>query len=89
MRSTRGGAFTLIELLVVIVIIAIVAAMLFPVLASARESARQTAQCVTGKAGIGPLGQAVVIAWPVDSAQPVMTGSGAQEASPTNPGAGE
>lgn len=36
-------AFTLIELLVVIAIIAILAAILFPVFASAREKARQTA----------------------------------------------
>ena len=35
-------AFTLIELLVVIAIIAIIAAILFPVLAKAREKARQT-----------------------------------------------
>ncbi len=40
-RATRG--FTLIELLVVIAIIALLAAILFPVFASAREKARQTA----------------------------------------------
>src|SRR5687768_2205581 len=40
-RSRRG--FTLIELLVVIAIIAILAAILFPVFASARESARKSA----------------------------------------------
>jgi len=39
-------AFTLIELLVVIAIIAILAAILFPVFASARESARKT-QCLS------------------------------------------
>lgn len=39
----RKYAFTLIELLVVIAIIAILAAILFPVFASAREKARQTA----------------------------------------------
>ena len=42
MWSNRRG-FTLIELLVVIAIIAILAAILFPVFASARESARKTA----------------------------------------------
>jgi prepilin-type N-terminal cleavage/methylation domain-containing protein/prepilin-type processing-associated H-X9-DG protein len=40
MRRTKG--FTLIELLVVIAIIGILAGMLFPVFASARESARRT-----------------------------------------------
>jgi prepilin-type N-terminal cleavage/methylation domain-containing protein/prepilin-type processing-associated H-X9-DG protein len=39
----KKHAFTLIELLVVIAIIAILAAILFPVFASAREKARQTA----------------------------------------------
>jgi prepilin-type N-terminal cleavage/methylation domain-containing protein/prepilin-type processing-associated H-X9-DG protein len=44
MTQTRKQAgFTLIELLVVIAIIAILAAILFPVFASAREKARQTA----------------------------------------------
>ena len=42
-RHRKSGAFTLIELLVVIAIIAILAAILFPVFASARESARRTA----------------------------------------------
>lgn len=40
MRSRRSG-FTLIELLVVIAIIAILAAILFPIMASAKEHARQ------------------------------------------------
>jgi prepilin-type N-terminal cleavage/methylation domain-containing protein/prepilin-type processing-associated H-X9-DG protein len=42
-NSQKKLGFTLIELLVVIAIIAILAAILFPVFASAREKARQTA----------------------------------------------
>ena len=42
-RLGRRSAFTLIELLVVIAIISILAAFLFPVFATARERARQTA----------------------------------------------
>jgi prepilin-type N-terminal cleavage/methylation domain-containing protein/prepilin-type processing-associated H-X9-DG protein len=45
-------AFTLIELLVVIAIIAILAAILFPVFATAREKARQTA-CLSNEKQIG------------------------------------
>ena len=45
----KGNAFTLIELLVVIAIIAILAAILFPVFATAREKARQTACISNGK----------------------------------------
>ena len=41
--SKKSHGFTLIELLVVIAIIAILAAILFPVFASAKEKARQTA----------------------------------------------
>ncbi len=41
--TTRPKAFTLIELLIVIAIIAILAAIHFPVFATAREKARQTA----------------------------------------------
>jgi prepilin-type N-terminal cleavage/methylation domain-containing protein/prepilin-type processing-associated H-X9-DG protein len=43
MQTRKSSGFTLIELLVVIAIIAILAAILFPVFASAREKARQTA----------------------------------------------
>lgn len=43
MNTKRRAGFTLIELLVVIAIIAILAAILFPVFASARESARRAA----------------------------------------------
>lgn len=46
------SAFTLIELLVVIAIIAILAAILFPVFATAREKARQTA-CINNLKQIG------------------------------------
>lgn len=51
-HSRRANAFTLIELLVVIAIIAILAAILFPVFASAREKARQTA-CLSNTKQIG------------------------------------
>ena len=47
-----GAGFTLIELLVVIAIIAILAAILFPVFASAREKARQTA-CLSNARQVG------------------------------------
>ncbi|MDR3707462.1 MAG: DUF1559 domain-containing protein [Capsulimonadaceae bacterium] len=52
MPRNREGAFTLIELLVVIAIIAILAAILFPVFATAREKARQTA-CASNLKQIG------------------------------------
>jgi prepilin-type N-terminal cleavage/methylation domain-containing protein len=54
-RNKRG--FTLIELLVVIAIIAILAAILFPLFASARESAR-TASC---KSNLKQLGNAIAM----------------------------
>jgi prepilin-type N-terminal cleavage/methylation domain-containing protein/prepilin-type processing-associated H-X9-DG protein len=47
-----ASGFTLIELLVVIAIIAILAAILFPVFASAREKARQTA-CLSNSRQMG------------------------------------
>ncbi len=43
MQRQKHNAFTLVELLVVIAIISILAAVLFPVFATAREKARQTA----------------------------------------------
>lgn len=51
-RVLRLKAFTLIELLVVIAIIAILAAILFPVFATAREKARESA-CESGLKQIG------------------------------------
>ncbi|MDR3709582.1 MAG: prepilin-type N-terminal cleavage/methylation domain-containing protein [Capsulimonadaceae bacterium] len=49
---SRSQGFTLIELLVVIAIIAILAAVLFPVFATAREKARQSA-CSSNEKQIG------------------------------------
>ena len=51
-RFDKRHGFTLIELLVVIAIIALLAAILFPVFASAREKARQTA-CLSNMNQIG------------------------------------
>lgn len=52
MRNRLTRAFTLIELLVVIAIIAILAAIIFPVFATAREKARQTA-CMSNLNQVG------------------------------------
>jgi len=52
LKINRRNAFTLIELLVVIAIIAILAAILFPVFATARAKARQTA-CLSNEKQIG------------------------------------
>ena len=52
MRTNYNKAFTLIELLIVIAIIAILSAILFPVFATAREKARQTA-CASNEKQIG------------------------------------
>jgi prepilin-type N-terminal cleavage/methylation domain-containing protein/prepilin-type processing-associated H-X9-DG protein len=57
LKRLRTRAFTLIELLVVIAIIAILAAILFPVFASARESARK-ASC---QSNLKQLGSAVMM----------------------------
>jgi prepilin-type processing-associated H-X9-DG protein/prepilin-type N-terminal cleavage/methylation domain-containing protein len=51
-RHNRSFGFTLIELLVVIAIISILAAILFPVFATAREKARQTA-CASNEKQLG------------------------------------
>ena len=51
-KLNKRHAFTLIELLVVIAIIAILAAILFPVFATAREKARQTA-CASNMKQLG------------------------------------
>ncbi|HEY3328544.1 MAG TPA: DUF1559 domain-containing protein [Capsulimonadaceae bacterium] len=51
-KCAKLSGFTLIELLVVIAIIAILAAILFPVFATAREKARQTA-CLSNEKQLG------------------------------------
>jgi prepilin-type N-terminal cleavage/methylation domain-containing protein len=53
------AAFTLIELLIVIAIIAVLAAILFPVLAQAREKARQST-CLSNLAQLGQAGMMYV-----------------------------
>jgi prepilin-type N-terminal cleavage/methylation domain-containing protein/prepilin-type processing-associated H-X9-DG protein len=52
MERKRSVGFTLIELLVVIAIVAVLAALLFPVLAHAREKARQT-HCLSNMKQLG------------------------------------
>jgi prepilin-type processing-associated H-X9-DG protein len=51
-KARRRGQFTLIELLVVIAIVMILAGLLMPVLAKAREKARQT-ECMSRLKGVG------------------------------------
>lgn len=62
LEMKRKTGFTLIELLVVIAVIAILAAILFPVLTSAKETARQ-ATCTSNMKQIGQAFQMYLQSW--------------------------